>query len=97
MLHLDGFTQESLDTINSMLFAEGQVNPYEGKCNQRQLRQQNKQQRTPEQQAADQKRSQSAQQSMASRPSAVRSEAAKKAAQTRKMCQGGKTMQTSTV
>ena len=72
-------------TIESLRFAEDLL----GKCNQKQLREQNKQPRTPAQQQADQARSQALQ----GRPAAVqggsRSEAAKKAAVTRQRCKGG--------
>jgi hypothetical protein len=53
MLNIDGFSQPSIDFVNEMLYAEGQINPYEGKCNQKQLREQAQKPRTPAQQEAD--------------------------------------------
>ena len=66
-------------------FAEGQENPHEGKCGQKKLREQNKQQRTPAQENADRQRSQ---QQGGRAPGGNRSEAAKKAAETRAKCKG---------
>ena len=87
MKNIDGFSKYSIDLVNKMLYAEGQVNPLEGECGQKQKRQQQKQQRTPEQQQADKTRAQ-ANTGKDSVSAAIRSEAAKKAAATRKRCQG---------
>ena len=81
------FSQESLDQIQEMLFAEVK-NPYEGQCGQKKLREQNKQPRTPAEEAADQARSQ-ALKGKSSGAKGDRSAAAKKAAETRKRCKGG--------
>ena len=81
------FSKSSLELVSDMLYAEGQQNPYEGKCGQKKLRQQDKQQRTPAQQAADRQRAQ-ANRGKDTIPSATRSEAAERAAQTRKRCKG---------
>lgn len=86
MIDIDGFSKHSIDLVNKMLYAEGQVNPLEGECGQRQKRQQQKKQRSPAQQKADKVRSQ-VNQGRDSVPAGVRSEAAKKAAQTRSRCQ----------
>lgn len=69
-------------------FAEGQTNPYEGKCGQKKLREQNKQPRTPAQQKADKERSQNQTGKQIGDGGANRSEAAKKAAETRAKCKG---------
>jgi hypothetical protein len=87
MKNLDGFSKSSIEDVNRMLFAEGEPDPLEGQCNQKQKRQQNKQQRTPAQQQADKARGQ-ANQGKDNIPSATRSEAAKKAAETRRHCKG---------
>jgi hypothetical protein len=81
------FSPESLNAVQEMLYAEGQVDPLEGTCNQRKKREQNKTQRTPEQAQADKQRAQH-QQGRDTIPSGVRSEAAKKAAETRRRCKG---------
>jgi len=86
-MNISGFTVEALDAISEMLYAEGQKNPYEGKCGQKKLREQNKTQRTQAQQAADRERAQ-ANRGQDKIPSATRSQAAKKAAETRKRCKG---------
>ncbi len=71
-------------TIESLRFAEDLL----GKCNQKQLREQNKQPRTPAQQQADQSRAQALKGKPASSRGTSRSEAAKKAAITRQKCKG---------
>jgi hypothetical protein len=81
------FSQESLESVRGMLYAEGQVDPLEGTCGQRKKREQNKTQRTPEQAQADKQRAQH-QQGRDTIPAGVRSEAAKKAAETRRRCKG---------
>jgi len=86
-VNISGFTTEALDAVSEMLYAEGQKNPYEGKCGQKKLREQNKTQRTQAQQAADRERAQ-ANRGQDKIPSATRSQAAKKAAETRKRCKG---------
>lgn len=87
MMNIPGFTTESLDAVSQLLFAEGQQNPYEGKCGQKKLREQDKKPRTPAQQEGDRERAAALQ----GRPQAGanRSAAAKKAAETRKRCKGG--------
>jgi hypothetical protein len=88
MQNIDGFSKTSIDLVNEMLYAEGQVNPYEGQCGQKKLREGNKKPRTPAEQQADRKRAQ-ASQGASNVSGSVRSEAAKKAAITRKRCKGG--------
>jgi len=87
MLNIDGYSKGSLEFVNSMLYAEGQPNPLEGECGQKQKRQQAKQARTPAQQEADKTRAQT-NRGRDSVSSGVRSEAAKKAAETRARCKG---------
>lgn len=87
-MNISGFSTEALETVNSLLFAEGQVNPHQGKCNQRKLREQAAKPRTPAEQQADKARSQ-ARRGKPVGGSANRSQAAKKAAETRKKCKGG--------
>lgn len=83
-MNIPGFTDESLAIVEELLYAE---NKYAGQCGQKQLREQNKGQRTPAQQAGDQARA--AKLRGRSRMSgSTRSEAAKKAAETRKQCTG---------
>lgn len=85
-MNVPGFTQESLQEVEQLLYAEGQENKYLGQCGQKKLREQSKGPRTPAQEQADQARSQ------ALRGRATggsnRSEAAKKAAETRRQCKG---------
>jgi hypothetical protein len=80
------FTQEALDQIEAM-YAEGQPNPLEGECGQKQKRQQAKQPRTAAQAQADKTRAQT-NRGRDNVSSGVRSEAAKKAAETRARCKG---------
>ena len=87
MLNIDGYSKSSLELVNSMLYAEGQVRPMEGECNQKQKREQAKQPRTPAQEEADRTRAQT-NSGRDNVPSGVRSEAAKKAAATRARCKG---------
>ena len=87
-MKIPGFTTQSLEAVENLLYAEGQRNPYEGQCGQKKLREQAKQPRTPLQEQADRDRAQ-AQRGRSNVSSAVRSEAAKKAAETRKKCKGG--------
>ena len=87
MVNIDGFSKYSIDLVNEMLYAEGQVNPLEGECGQKQKRQQKRQNRTSEQLKADKARAQ-ANQGRDSVSSSVRSEAAKRAAETRNRCKG---------
>ena len=85
-MNIPGFTDESLAAVEELLYAEYK-NKYAGQCNQKQLREQNKSQRTPAQQAGDQARA--AKLRGRSRMSgSTRSEAAKKAAATRQQCSG---------
>jgi len=85
-MNIPGFTEESLATVEELLFGEWR-NKFEGMCGQKQLREQNKTQRTAAQQAGDQARA--AKLRGRSRMSgSTRSEAAKKAAETRKQCSG---------
>ena len=84
---IPGFTSESLQAVEQLLYAEGQENPLEGKCGQKKLREQNKQPRTPAQEQADRQRSLT----QSGKPvggGTNRSEAAKKAAETRARCKG---------
>ena len=94
-MNIPGFTTEALAEVQQMLYAEGQDNPYEGKCGQRKLREQNKTQRTPNQQDADRQRALEAR-GHDRMSSATRSEAAKKAAETRARCKGTTPGKTST-
>ena len=87
-MNISGFTNESLEAIQQMLYAEGQVNPLAGECGQKAKRQAAAKPRTPAQEAADKARSQQ-QRGKARGSSATRSEAAKKAAETRRRCKGG--------
>ena len=85
-MNIPGFTEESLATVEELLFGEWR-NKFEGMCGQKQLREQNKTQRTAAQQAGDQARA--AKLRGRSRMSgSTRSEAARKAAETRKQCSG---------
>lgn len=88
MIKVDGFSKISLDLVNGLLFAEGQVNPLAGECNQREKRKTQAKPRTPAQEAADRARSQT-QRGKSTQSSSVRSEAAKKAAETRSRCKSG--------
>jgi hypothetical protein len=83
-----GFSNESIELVNQLLYAEGQVSPLEGECGQKAKREAAKQPRTPAQQEGDRARS-LAQRGATRQSSATRSEAAKKAAETRKRCKGG--------
>jgi hypothetical protein len=85
-MNISGFNKEALDAVETLLYNEGQKNPYEGQCGQKKLREQNKQPRTPLEEQADQARSQAL--SGKSAASGNRSESAKKAAQTRRQCKG---------
>lgn len=87
-MNISGFTTESLEAVQDLLYAEGQVNPLEGECGQKAKRQTAAKPRTPAQQEADKLRSQQ-RRGKAQGSSAGRSEAAKKAAATRKKCKGG--------
>ena len=87
-MNIPGFTTESLDLVNELLYAEGQVNPMAGECGQKKKRQAAQQPRTPAQQSADKARSQ-ANRGRTRQSSATRSEASQKAAETRKRCKGG--------
>ena len=84
---LYGFSKNSIDLVNEMLYAEGQPNPLEGQCNQKKRKESAAQPRTPAQQQADQLRAQ-ANRGKDVVPSATRSAAAKKAAETRRRCKG---------
>ena len=85
-MNISGFNKEALDAVETLLYNEGQKNPYEGQCGQKKLREQNKQPRTPLEEQADQARSQALRGKSAA--SGNRSEAAKKAAKTRSQCKG---------
>lgn len=93
MKDIPGFSKEALLSVNQLLYAEGQDNPYEGQCGQKKLREQNQQPRTPAQKQADQTRSQALRGKSVS--SSNRSEAAKKAAETRRRCKGSSSTQPS--
>jgi hypothetical protein len=84
MMNISGFTQDSLNAVEELLFYE---NPNAGKCGQKKLREQQKTNRTPAQEAADDARAQ-AQRGKDRMSSATRSAAAKKAAETRSKCKG---------
>lgn len=86
-MNISGFTSESLEAVNAMLYAEGQENPLRGQCGQKGKRQQAKQPRTPAQQQADRQRAQE-NRGQDKISSSIRSEAAKKAAETRRRCKG---------
>ena len=77
------FSEHALAAVQEMLYAEGQVNPLEGECNQKAKRQAKAKTRSSAQEAADQKRAQTAR---AGVNRGNRSEAAKKAAATRAKC-----------
>jgi hypothetical protein len=83
------FTQEALAQVEAM-FAEGQISPLSGECNQKAKREAAKGPRTAAQLDADRARSQ-ANKGGTKQSSSVRSEASKKAAETRKRCKGGGT------
>jgi hypothetical protein len=85
-MNISGFNKEALDAVETLLYNEGQKNPLLGQCNQKKLREQNKQPRTPLEEQADQARSQALRGKSAA--SGNRSEAAKKAAKTRSQCTG---------
>lgn len=87
-MNISGFTPEALDTVQQMLYAEGQENPLAGECGQKAKRKAAAKPRTPAQQQADQARSQQ-QRGKSRGSSATRSEAATKAAETRRRCRGG--------
>ena len=87
-MDIPGFTTEALEAVNFLLFAEGQVNPHEGKCGQKKLREQAAKPRSAAQQQADKARSQ-ARRGKPVGGSANRSQAAAKAAKTRQRCKGG--------
>ena len=86
-MNVPGFTPEAVNLVNEM-FAQARENPYLGKCGQKKLREQDKQQRTPAQEQADRARAQ-ANRNRDSIDSSTRSEAAKKGAETRARCSGG--------
>jgi len=82
---IGSFSDESLETIQE-IFAQGQINEYLGKCDQKKLRERNKQPRTPLQEQADTARSQA----LTGKPQGGnRSESARKAAETRSRCKKG--------
>jgi len=85
-MNISGFTQDALEMVETLLYAEGQENPLEGTCGQKKARESKKQPRTPLQEQADQARSQAL--SGRAQSGGNRSEAAKKAAQTRRQCKG---------
>lgn len=78
------FSQDALEAAWGMLYAEGQQNPLEGQCGQKDKRKRAQKPRTPAQQQADKARSQAL--TGQSRAGTNRSEAAKKAAETRSKC-----------
>jgi len=85
-MNVPGFTTEALEMVDSLLFAEGQINPLEGECGQKAKRKAQAKPRTPAEQQADKARS------AARRGKPVggdRSQAAQKAAKTRRKCKGG--------
>jgi len=86
-MNIPGFTTEALETVNSLLFAEGPGNPFEGKCGQKKLREQAAKPRTPAQEQADKARAQARK----GKPvgGGNRKQAAEKAAATKARCKGG--------
>lgn len=87
-MNIDGFSQEALDTVNEMLYAEGWENPLAGECGQKAKRKAAQKPRTPLQEEADKARA-AARRGKNTMSSSTRSAAAKKAAQTRAKCKGG--------
>ena len=85
-MNISGFTEEALAEVEELLFGQWK-NKYAGQCNQKQLREQNKTQRTAAQQAGDQARADKLR-GRSRMSGSTRSEAAKKAAETRKQCSG---------
>jgi len=85
-MNIFGFTKDSLDAVETLLYAEGQENPLAGTCGQKKARESKKQPRTPFQEQADQARSQALRGK--AQNGGNRSEAAKKAAATRRQCKG---------
>ena len=85
------FSNESLEGVWDLLYAEGQPNLLEGQCNQKQKRERSKQ-RTPAQREADQQRAQQ-RKGQDTVSSGVRSDAAKRAAETRKKCKNSSQQQ----
>jgi hypothetical protein len=81
------FSDEALAQVEAM-FAEGQISPLSGECNQKAKREQAKQPRTAAQAQADKTRAQT-NRGRDTVSSGVRSEAARRAAETRKRCKGG--------
>jgi len=88
-MDISGFSQESLDFVQQMLYNENQTNPLAGQCGQRKKRQAMHQLRTPAEKEADRARAQ-ASKGKNNVGSAARSGAAKKAAETRRRCRGSK-------
>ena len=84
-MNIAGFTNDALDAVSQMLYAE---NPLEGQCGQKAKREAAQKPRTPAQEAADEARAQ-ARRGKDTMSSATRSAAAQKAAETRKRCKGG--------
>ena len=88
-MDIAGFSKDSLDLVQQLLYNEGQVNPLEGECGQKAKREAMKQPRTPAQQEADRARAAAGRGQDNVNPSA-RSQAAVKAAKTRAQCKGQK-------
>jgi hypothetical protein len=88
-MDIAGFSQDSLDLVQQLLYREGQPNPLEGECGQKAKREAMKGSRTPAQQEADRARA-AAGRGQNNVSSAVRSQAAQKAAKTRAQCKGQK-------
>lgn len=89
MMDLPGFSKDSLDLVQQLLYNEWQTNPLEGQCGQKAKREAMKQPRTPAQEQADRARA-AAGRGQNNVSSGARSQAAKKAAQTRAQCKGQK-------
>ena len=87
MTNISGFSQDSLDLVQQLLYREGQPNPLEGECGQKAKKEAMKQPRTPAQEEADRARA-AAGRGRDNVSSAARSQAAQKAAQTRAQCRG---------
>ena len=86
-MEIAGFSKDSLDLVQQLLYREGQPNPLEGECGQKAKREAMKGPRTQAQAEADRARA-AAGRGQNNVSSAVRSQAAQKAAKTRAQCSG---------
>lgn len=87
-MNIPGFTNESLERVSDLLYAETQ-NQFEGQCDQKRKKKQatEQKQKTPEQEKSIEQRA-AALRGKDNVDPAKRSEAAKKAAETRRRCRG---------